>query len=148
MKTSQGRRSFGRKMGIAAAAGACLVGLGTTPVAADAPTTFSETNTFPDINPCSGEPMEVTINFEGRFHEHRNNFVGHGSKTGSTNDGYTMNHGVDNFVENNNVVRNAFTDNWTHADGSKFKAQGSWVFDISSEEFRVDNFSLRCVGKN
>lgn len=148
MKATQARGSLKRKMGIAVATALCFVGLGTTPLGADAPTTVSAVDVFPDTNPCSGEPMLVTINFEGRFHEHKNVFVGHGSKTGSTSDGYVMNHGVDNFVSNNNIERGAFTDNWRNSDGSKFKAQGSFVFDLRSGELLVDNFSLRCVGKN
>jgi hypothetical protein len=146
MKASQRRGSFKRKMGIGVATAVCFVGLGTTPVAADAPIEFDDGDTFTDVNPCTGGDMMVTINVDVKVHEHRNNFVAHVSKTGSTDDGYIMNHGSESQVGNKNVFRASFTDNWTNADGSKFKAQGTFVVDIETDTVRVDRFRLRCVG--
>lgn len=146
MKSPMTRTWRARTIGVLAATGLGLASLGAAPAAADAPVEFSDSVTFTDVNPCSGLPMKVTINNELREHQHPNNFVGHISKTGTTSDGYVMDNGVENFVANRNVVRGAFTDNWRHPDGSKFKAQGMFVFDLTNEELRVDQFTLRCVG--
>ncbi len=133
--------------GLVAAAALSLgaVGLISSPVSADKPFEFSNSDTFSDINPCTGTPMEVTIESVGRVHIHGDNEIVHVSKTGTTDDGYVMKHGVQSFVFNGNVARGSFTDNWTNADGSKFKAQG--VFVAKEDGVVVDRFTLRCVGR-
>ena len=89
----------------------------------------------------------MTINFEGREHlGHNGNYVDHIKRTGTTSDGYVMNHGVENFVFNGNVARGSFTDQWRNPDGSKFKAQGVFVFDISAGEPVVDKLDVSCIG--
>lgn len=113
--------------------------------AADAPTEFSTSVTFPDINPCSGLTHEVTINAAIRLHEHGSRIVVHGQRTGSTDSGYVMERGVLNLQDNGQTVTQAFSDNWTRDDGSKFKAQGTFVLDLSTNEVRVDRFTLRCI---
>lgn len=141
-------KSIRRTIGVSMAAGACLVGLGAVPAAADAPVHFSDSVTFTAVNPCTGQDHEVSIDFEIAEHQHRNNTVVHISRTGETSDGYVMNHGTESFVDNGNVARGAFTDNWRDSDGSKFKAQGVFVFDIANEQLRVDRLSFRCIGNN
>ena len=103
------------------------------------------TVSFPDITPCSDTPMLVTLHLEIREHVHQNgNVIAHIKRTGSTSDGYVMEHGVENFVFNGNVQRSAFTDTMRHDDGSQFKAQG--VFVYTEDGPLVDRFRLRCVG--
>lgn len=147
MQSPLKRTSARRIVAVAATTGACLLGLGAAPAAADAPIESSGSVTFIDINPCTATEMEVTINLDFAEHHHRNNFVGHVSRTGTTDDGYVMDHGVENFVDNGNVARGAFSDIWRHPDGSKFVAQGGFVFDIVNGEPRVERFSLRCIGR-
>jgi len=117
-----------------------------TPAGADRPVEFTDSTTFTDTNPCSGLEFEVTINFEIRLHVHGDNFVVHVKETGTTDDGYVMDHGVLTQVFNGNIFRQTFTDNWHRADGSKFKAQGNFVDNLNTGEVQVDNFSLRCIG--
>lgn len=133
-------------------AGAALVagvvgGIG-SPASADKPVEFSESGTFPDINPCTGEPMMVTFNVNVRVHEHGERFVVRSSATGTTDDGYVMDHGGGTQVFNGNNFRSVFTDNWYHEDGSRFQARG--VVVVSGEEppgeVLVDKFTLRCLG--
>ena len=130
------------------AMGLVLVGLAASPVAADAPTTFDDWLTFTDLDPCTGLPQTIAIYVEGRLHtDHQNNFVAHVKRTGITDAGYVMDHGVESYQENENVARGSFTDIWRHDDGSKFKAQGVFVFNIGTGEVLVDNFNLTCIGK-
>ena len=128
----------------------CLVfvGLGATAASADQPTEFSFPDTFTDINPCGGPDQEITINLEFTEHQqHNRNFVGHVKRTGTTDSGYVMDHGVESFQLNGNVVRGAFTDIWRNDDdGSMFKAQGVFVFNFGTGELLVDRFSLLCIG--
>ena len=136
-----------RTIALVAVTALLFVGLSAAPALADKPTEDSFSVTFPSVNPCTGLGHEVTLNLEFRDHlGHDGNFVGHLSRTGSTDDGYVMNHGVDNFVFNGNVIRAAFTDQWRHADGSKFKVHGVFVLDLSAGEVLVDRFSLTCIG--
>jgi hypothetical protein len=144
MKTIRNSKLAGLIAAAALSVGA--VGLIGSPVSADKPVEISPpSQTFTDTNPCTNTEMEVTINLEVRLHVHGDNEVVHVSKTGTTNDGYVMNHGVESFVFNGNVARGSFTDNWTNADGSKFKAQG--VFVAKEDGVVVDRFTLRCVGR-
>jgi hypothetical protein len=128
-----------------AALGLGAVGLIASPVSADQPLEFSDSVTFTDFNPCTNEPHEITINVDVRLHLHGDNEIVHVSRTGSTDDGYVMKHGVETQVFNGKVLRSGFTDNWHSDDGSKFKAQG--VFVAREDGVLVDNFRLRCVGR-
>jgi hypothetical protein len=118
------------------------------PVLADKPVTFTDSVTFTDVNPCTGVDHEVTIDFVVAIHEHQNNFVVHLDRSGTTDSGFTMIAGTDSFVANANVEREAFTDQWRHPDGSKFVAQGEFVFNLNQGELLVNNFSLRCLGND
>ena len=100
---------------------------------------------FTDVNPCTGEAMEVTINFVARVHLHGDREVVSVARTGTTDDGYVMRHSTESFVFNGHVVRGSFTDNWVNNDGSKFKAQGTFVVNINQDEQMVDRFRLRCL---
>lgn len=122
------------------------VGLGVVPASADAPTTFSVSVTFDEVNPCSGADVSITLNFDISEHQgHSKNFVAHVSRSGSTSDGYTMVNGVESFVFNGNVARGSFTDMWQHPDGSKFRVSGVFVDNIRQQDFKVDKFALTCL---
>lgn len=125
-----------------------LVMLMVTPVSAERPFTFSDSVTFTDVNPCDGLDMEVTINFVVSIHEHPNNFVVVVDRSGTIDSGFTMIAGAESFVENRNVVRGAFVDQWRHPDGSKFRVRGNFIFNVNQLELLVDNFSLLCIGDN
>lgn len=129
-------------------AGAMLAVLIAAPAMADKPFTFSDSVTFPDVNPCTGLDDEITLDLVVSIHEHQNNFVVHVDRSGSTSSGFTMIAGTENFVENNNAVSGAFVDQWRHPDGSKFIAQGHFAFNINQDKLLVDSFSLRCIGNN
>jgi hypothetical protein len=120
--------------------------LAAPPVLADKAAIFTDSVTFTDVNPCTGLDHEVTINIVVSVHEHRNSVVAHADRSGTTDSGFTMIAGTQSFVANGNLERGAFTDQWRHPDGSKFVAQGQFVFDLDRQEFLVDNSSLRCLG--
>ena len=137
-----------RRLLVAMVSAALFVTALAGPALANQPITFQDSVTFPDVNPCSGEDMEVTLNFDVSIHEHSNNFVVLVHTTGTTDSGFTMIKGIESFGANSNVERAAFQDQWRHPDGSKFRASGSFVFNINKEELLVDRFDLVCVGDN
>jgi len=102
---------------------------------------------FDDVDPCTGDLMEVTIFFDIFEHlGHRNNIVGRAVRTGFTNIGHELFAGNDVLLENNNVVMFRFKDMWRHDDGRMFQARGVFVLNFNTGEFHVDNFALGCVG--
>jgi hypothetical protein len=141
-----------RRLTVICAVVSMFVGVLAIPALADEPATFAGSITFPDDNPCTTEfdPVEhmVTINVEGLFHEHQNNYVEYTTATGSTDSGFTMLNSTSSLVANNGVERGVFLDLWHHPDGSKFVAQGHFTFNFNTGELLVDSFRLRCLGKN
>ena len=116
--------------------------IGTPPAAADAPSSFDFSDTFPAVNPCTGEPHLVTINFFGRVHEHGDREVVVIHRTGSTSDGYAMDNSVVTQVANGQVIRGTLNDQWRGADGSAYRVRG--VFVLAQGDLRVDRFALEC----
>ena len=122
-----------------------LGALGATPAAADGPVEFSDSFTFPDVNPCTDEDIQVTIDVDVREHRgHRNNFVVHVKRTGTTSDGYVMDHGVENFQVNNNVARGKFTDIWRNDHGSMWKVSHVFVAKRVGG-LQVEQSTFECV---
>ena len=112
--------------------------------AADAPTAYTFVDTFPDVNPCTGTAMMVTITATGTFHEHGSGEVAHGQRTITTSDGFAG-HGSEAFVQNGQIVMFRQTDIMTNASGDRFRANGVFVLDLSTDTARVDRFELKCL---
>jgi hypothetical protein len=126
-----------------------LMGLIAAPAAADKPFVDGPftAGPFTDIDPCTGDPMEVTITFTVFVHEgHNNNFViRFGDRSGSTDTGYVLLGGHDNFREDNNGVSASFKDVWRNSEnGDKMQATGR-LREVGSSAV-IDSFDLRCVG--
>ena len=122
-----------------------LLGLSAGTASADRPFEVSFSDTFTDVNPCTGDEQEITINLVASIHEHGDRQVVHVDRTGTTDDGYVMDHGVETFVFNGHVARGSFTDNWVDSNGSRFQAKGSFVDNLNKGELMVDRFRLRCI---
>ena len=116
------------------------------PAAADPPTALLFEDTFDDVNPCTGDPMTVTITSAVFVHFHGSRIVSHVERTITTSDG-SVGHGTESFVDNGQIVRGRFTDIMTNVSGGyHFRARGVFVIDISTETQRVDRFELTCLG--
>ena len=114
------------------------------PAAADAPSEFTFVDTFPDTNPCTGNMMMVTISASGTFHNHDSREVAHGHRTITTSDGF-VGKGSESFVQNGQIVMFRQTDIMTNASGDRFRANGVFVLDLSTDTVRVDRFALTCL---
>ena len=115
------------------------------PAAADRPTQFPILDVFPDVNPCTGNPMMVTFVGTAYVHDHDGRVVARAQRTITTSDGF-VGHGTDNFVDNGQVLMARITDIMTNASGDRFRARGVFVLDLSTETVRVDRFELTCLG--
>ncbi len=128
---------------------AALLGLSAlafaVPAAADPPTPIEFVDVFPDVNPCTGGPMTVTIATRGFEHSHDSRFVFHSERTITTSDGF-VGRGTESAVFNGQVFRARFTDIMRNTSGDRFRARGVFVLDISTETVRVDKFELTCLG--
>ena len=116
------------------------------PAAADPPTEFPIFEVFPDVNPCTGNPMTVTFVGTAYVHFHGSRIVVRAQRTITTSDGF-VGHGTDTFVDNGQVVMFRLTDILTNATtGDRFRARDVFVLDLSTETVRVDRFGLTCLG--
>jgi len=116
------------------------------PAAADPPVEEPIFDVFPDTNPCSGEPMEVTFVGTALVHEHGERVVAVAHRTITTSDGF-VGHGTDSFVENGQVLRASLTDIMTNeATGQHFRAHFVFVLDLRTDTVRVDRGALTCLG--
>jgi hypothetical protein len=123
-----------------------LLALGfAAPAAADRPTEFPILDVFPDVNPCTGNPMTVTFVGTAFVHFHDSRMVGRSQRTITTSDGF-VGHGTDSFVANGQVFVFRQTDILTNASGDRFRARGLFVLDLSTDTVRVERFSLTCLG--
>ena len=116
------------------------------PAAADRPQEFPILDVFPDVNPCTGNPMTVT--FTGTFyvHDHGSREVVRGERTITTSDGF-VGHGTDSFIDNGQVLMFRQTDIMTNAStGQRFRARGVFVLDLSTDTVRIERFELTCLG--
>jgi hypothetical protein len=116
------------------------------PVAANPPVEEPIFDVFTDINPCSGEPMEVTFVGTVLVHEHGERVIAIAHRTITTSDGF-VGHGTDSFVENGQVLRATLTDVMTNeATGQRFRAHFAFVLDLRTDTVRVDRGALTCLG--
>jgi hypothetical protein len=116
------------------------------PAAADRPTQFPILDVFPDVNPCTGNPMTVTFVGTVSVHSHGSREVAIAHRTITTSDGF-VGHGTDTFVDNGQVIMFRLTDILTNATtGDRFRAQSLFVLDLSTETVRVERGGLTCLG--
>lgn len=108
---------------------------------------FSGSDTFFDLDPCTGEEQEVTIYVDVWLHEHKNNLVALVERSGESDAGYYMFPGVETqmFNINNNVFKASFMDMWRTDDGRLWQVRGNFVVDDDTGDVKVDNFMFRCL---
>ena len=135
-----------RRLVIAGLASATLVLAASGPAAASPRAQFGPlTDTFTDVDPCTGRTHTVTLVQTFFVHEHGDRFIGKGVTTISTSSGY-VGRGHSSFVVNGNIEAGRFTDILTRPSGDRIRAQGVAVTDARSGTVRVERFTLTCVG--
>jgi len=116
------------------------------PAAADPPAAEAFVDVFPDTNPCTGATMTVTITVNGFLHDHGSREVFYGERTITTSDGFSG-RGTETFVLNGQIILFRQTDIMTNASGDRFRANGAFVLDLSTDTVRVERFALTCLSK-
>jgi hypothetical protein len=125
----------------------CVVALViAAPAAADRPAAFTFVDVFPDVNPCTGNAMTVTIAVNGFVHEHGSREVAYAERTITTSDGF-VGRGTETFLFNGQIILFRQTDIMTSASGERFRAHGEFILDISTDTVRVENFELTCMSR-
>jgi hypothetical protein len=116
------------------------------PAAADRPAAMTFVDVFPDTNPCTGTAMTVTITVNGFLHEHGAREVSYGERTITTSDGFAG-RGTETFIFNGQIIMFRQTDIMTNASGDRFRANGVFVLDLSTDTVRVERFELTCLSR-
>lgn len=143
------KESTMRKFALLIAATVMIVaGFAPISASADPPVVFEESFTFSGVNPCTGEPHDISIDLEVRLHpDHQNNLVVNLSRSGTTSDGAIMLSGTESFNENAIGLRAHLNDVWHNPEtGDRFQALGLLVVKFDPHEHKVDKFRLRCLG--
>jgi hypothetical protein len=115
------------------------------PAAADPPTEFPILDVFPDVNPCTGNPMTVTFVGTAFVHFHDSRVVARAQRTITTSDGF-VGHGTDTFVDNGQVLVATLNDLMANASRDRFRAHFVFVLDLSTDTVRVERGALTCLG--
>lgn len=136
-------RTARRLATIAVAAGLGVTGLGAVPAGADAPVDSDLSYTFEGVNPCTGGTHEVTIDLQISDHLHDGRLVSRAQRSGTTSDGYVMEHGGDHIVINGQVVALSLNDVWRHPDGSAFAVRNTTL--IGPDGVVVDAYRPQCI---
>jgi hypothetical protein len=114
--------------------------------AADAPTEFSETVTFVDVNPCTGRYHTVTIAATVSEHSHGERVVAIGKRTVTTDPTGFVGRGTFSFVDNGQIAKFTQTDILTNPAGDRIRARNVIVVDLSTDTIRVEKGELTCLG--
>ena len=114
--------------------------------AADPPTQFMPTDTFVDVNPCTGLDHTVTIALTISEHSHGERVVAHAHRTVTTEPTGFVGRGTFSFVDNGQIAKFTSTDVLTNSAGDRIRARNVIVVDLSTETFRVEKGELTCLG--
>ena len=135
-----------RRLFITAAVAATIIMAVAAPAVADQPVEFTVSDTFPAIDVCTGNEVEVTLTFDVKLHEHQNNFVATAQRSGSIEPGgYTMLSGNETFVANQGGEHGHINEIWRNDEGSTVRLLGVFVFNAPQGELKVDQIRLECI---
>jgi hypothetical protein len=114
--------------------------------AADPPTQISPTDTFLDVNPCTGLDHTVTIALTISEHSHGERVVAHAQRTITTEPTGFVGRGTFSFVDNGQIAKFTSTDILSNPAGDRIRARNVFVVDLSTGTLRVDKSEVTCLG--
>jgi hypothetical protein len=103
------------------------------------------TETFADLNPCTGLPQTGTLVVTFYVHSQGGRTVARGERTLSTSSGFAGT-GTSSYVFNGEIEMFRATDILSNGAGDRIRAQSVVAVDLSTGTARVDSFELTCVG--
>ncbi|NNC79366.1 MAG: hypothetical protein HKN94_04350 [Acidimicrobiales bacterium] len=121
--------------------------LGTATASADEPIRFEDSIDEDYVNPCTGEEGVWTTDFSLSIHEgHKNNFVLHAERSGSTTDGFVSVNGTESQVQNKNGWSFHFMEVWENPEtGDRFQIRGRLKFNFNNDNADNINIVFRCI---
>lgn len=121
-----------------------LSGLMALPAAAVQPVEFEAGVTFPDVNPCSGEPHDVTLSWDVALRDNNGATVLTFDTTVTTNDGWSG-FGRETEVVNKNRQINSLSIRVGDGNGSFYMVKGQRRIDVSTGDVTVESLRVDCV---
>jgi hypothetical protein len=113
---------------------------------AEAPTQIGPlTETFADVNPCTGLAQTGTLVVTFFVHSQGGRSVARAERTLSTSSGF-VGTGTSSYVLNGEIEMFRFTDMLSNGAGDRIRARSVVAIDLSTGTARVDSFELTCVG--
>jgi hypothetical protein len=123
-----------------------LLALAAAPASADPPTQIGPlTETFQDVNPCTGSAQTGTLVVTFYVHSQDGVTVARAERTLSTSSGF-VGTGTSSYVLNGKVEIFRFADILSNDAGDRIRARSVVVVDLSTGAVRVDSFDLTCLG--
>jgi hypothetical protein len=113
---------------------------------AEAPTQIGPlTETFADVNPCTGLAQTGTLAVTFYVHSEGDRIVARGERTLSTSSGF-VGTGTSSYVLNGEIEIFRLTDILSNGAGDRIRARSVLAIDLSTGTARVDSFDLTCLG--
>jgi hypothetical protein len=113
---------------------------------AEAPTQIGPlTETFADVNPCTGLAQTGTLVVTFYVHSEGDRIVARGERTLSTSSGF-VGTGTSSYVLNGEIEMFRLTDILSNGAGDRIRARSVVAIDLSTGTARVDSFELTCLG--
>jgi hypothetical protein len=113
---------------------------------ADPPTQIGPlTETFADVNPCTGLAQTGTLVVTFYVQSEGGRTVARGERTLSTSSGF-VGTGTSSYVLNGEIEMFRFTDILSSSAGDRIRARSVVAIDLSTGTARVDSFELTCLG--
>jgi hypothetical protein len=113
---------------------------------AEAPTQIGPlTETFADVNPCTGLAQTGTLVVTFYVHSEGDRIVARGERTLSTSSGF-VGTGTSSYVLNGEIEMFRLTDILSNGAGDRIRARSVLAIDLSTGTARVDSFDLTCLG--
>jgi hypothetical protein len=135
-----------KRLGAACVLAASLLLPAAAPAGADAPTQVGPvTETFADVNPCTGLAQTGTLVVTFYVHSEDGRIVARGDRTLSTSSRF-VGTGTSSYVLNGEIEMFRFTDILSNDAGDRIRARSVVVVDLSTGTARVDSFDLTCLG--
>ena len=106
----------------------------------------SESFTITDTDPCTGLEHDVTFDITFLVHVQNGVTTARGIRTLTTTSGYTGS-GTSSYVLNGQVEMFRLNDLLGDGSGSRIRATGLFVMNLTKGDVYVDQFTLTCVGK-
>jgi len=104
------------------------------------------TETFADVNPCTGRLQTATLTVTFYVHSQDGRTVAQADRTLSTSSGF-VGTGTSSYVLNGQVEMFRFTDILSDGAGARIRARSVVLADLSTGTVRVDSFDLACLGR-